>query len=58
MEQNTQGLTRIIRILDEELTELMTAGLHRQAEETRKRLDTYIDMRNSQERNTDDRQRT
>jgi hypothetical protein len=58
MEQNTQGLTRIIRILDEELTELMTAGLYRQAEETRKRLDTYIDMRNSQERNTDDRQRT
>ena len=50
MEQN--------RILDEELTELMTAGLYRQAEETRKRLDTYIDMRNSQERNTDDRQRT
>ena len=58
MEQNTQGLTRIIRILDEELTELMTAGLYRQAEETRKRLDTYIDMRNSQERNTDGRQRT
>jgi hypothetical protein len=58
MEQNTQGLTRIIRILDEELTELMIAGLYRQAEETRKRLDTYIDMRNSQERNTDDRQRT
>jgi len=51
-------LTRIIRILDEELTELMIAGLYRQAEETRKRLDTYIDMRNSQERNTDDRQRT
>ncbi len=52
MEQNSEGLNRIIRILDEELTELLTAGLYKQAEQTRKRLDVYIDMRN-QKGNTD-----
>ncbi len=45
MEQNTQGLNRIIRILDEELVELQAAGLIREAEKTRKRLETYVDMR-------------
>ena len=52
MEQNSEGLNRIIRILDEELTELLTAGLYKQAEQTRTRLDVYIDMRN-QKGNTD-----
>lgn len=46
MEKNFGGMTRIIRILDEELTELMSAGLYREAEKTRLRLETYIDMRN------------
>jgi hypothetical protein len=45
MEQNLTGINRIIRILDEELTELQTAGLYREAEKTRKRLETYLDMR-------------
>ena len=40
-------MNRIIRILDEELTEQMSAGLYREAEKTRKRLETYIDMRNT-----------
>ena len=47
MEKNFAGMNRIIRILDEELTEQMSAGLYREAEETRKRLETYIDMRNT-----------
>jgi|TARA_B100000530_G_C15827863_1_gene436215 hypothetical protein len=46
MEKNFAGMNRIIRILDEELTEQMSAGLYREAEKTRKRLETYIDMRN------------
>ena len=45
MEQNLTGINRIIRILDEELTELQTAGLYREAKKTRKRLETYLDMR-------------
>ena len=45
MEQNTQGLNRIIRILDEELVELQTAGLYKEAEKTRKRLEAYVNMR-------------
>jgi len=40
-------MNRIIRILDEELTEQMAAGLYREAERTRKRLEAYIDMRNT-----------
>lgn len=45
MEQDLAGINRIIRILDEELTELQTAGLYREAEKTRTRLETYLDMR-------------
>ena len=45
MEKNFAGIGRIIRILDEELTELQTAGLYREAEKTRKRLEVYLDMR-------------
>lgn len=45
METYTSGLNRIIRILDEEYTELQTAGLYREAEKTRKRLLAYMDMR-------------
>ena len=45
MEQNTAGINGIIRILDEELVELQAAGLIREAEKTRKRLETYVDMR-------------
>ena len=44
MEKNFAGMNRIIRILDEELTGQMSAGLCREAEKTRKRLETYIDM--------------
>tara|TARA_X000001036_G_scaffold30822_1_gene25379 strand:- start:720 stop:911 length:192 start_codon:yes stop_codon:yes gene_type:complete len=47
MEKNFAGMNRIIRILDEELTEQMAAGLYREAEKTRKRLEAYIDMRNT-----------
>lgn len=45
MEQNLTGINRIISILDEELTELQTAGLYREAEKTRQRLETYFNMR-------------
>ncbi len=45
MEQDLAGINRIIRILDEELTELQTAGLYREAEKTRTRLESYLDMR-------------
>jgi len=45
MEKNFAGMNRIIRILDEELTEQMAAGLYRESEKTRKRLEAYIDMR-------------
>lgn len=45
MEKNFAGINRIIRILDEELTELQTAGLYREAERARKRLEVYLDMR-------------
>jgi len=41
----TSGLNRIIRILDEEHTELQTAGLYREAEKTRARLEAYVSMR-------------
>jgi|TARA_R110002012_G_scaffold179375_2_gene345023 hypothetical protein len=47
MEKNFAGMNRIIRILDEELTEQMAAGLYRESEKTRKRLEAYIDMRNT-----------
>lgn len=50
MEQNTQGLNRIIRILDEELVELQTAGLYKEAEKTRKRLEAYVTMRATAQR--------
>ena len=40
-------MNRIIRILDEKLTEQMAAGLYRESEKTRKRLEAYIDMRNT-----------
>lgn len=50
MEQNTQGLNRIIRILDEELVELQTAGLYKEAEKTRKRLEAYVTMRSTAQR--------
>ena len=50
MEQNTQGLNRIIRILDEELVELQTAGLYKEAEKTRKRLEAYVGMRSTAQR--------
>lgn len=47
MEENIEGLSRIIRILDEELTELQSVGLYREAERTRKRLEAYLDMRDT-----------
>lgn len=47
MEKNFAGMNRIIRILDEELTEQLAAGLYRESEKTRKRLEAYIDMRNT-----------
>ena len=47
MEKNFAGMNRIIRILHEELTEQMAAGLYRESEKTRKRLEAYIDMRNT-----------
>ena len=47
MEKNFAGMNRIIRILDEELTEQMAAGLYRESEKNRKRLEAYIDMRNT-----------
>jgi predicted nuclease with TOPRIM domain len=42
----TKSMDRIIRILDDELTQLMDSGLYRQAEKTRYRLEVYMDMRN------------
>lgn len=45
MEKSSNGLKRILRILDEEYTELMAAGLYKEAEKTRKRLETYQNMR-------------
>lgn len=55
MEQDLTGLGRIIRILDEEYTELQSAGLYREAEKVYKRKQVYIDMRNQGK--TDERQR-
>jgi len=55
MEQDLAGLGRIIRILDEEYTELQSAGLYREAEKVYKRKQVYVDMRNQGK--TDDRQR-
>ena len=46
MEQDTAGLSRIIRVLDEEYTELQAAGLYREADKVFKRKQTYVDMRN------------
>jgi hypothetical protein len=57
MEKDTQGLARIIRVLDEELTELLSVGLYKQAEETRKRLLTYVDMRNQKNAELEERVR-
>tara|TARA_S200002703_G_scaffold135842_1_gene124874 strand:+ start:290 stop:463 length:174 start_codon:yes stop_codon:yes gene_type:complete len=45
MEKNTGGINRIIRILEEELTELQTVGLYERANSVRKRLEAYRDMR-------------
>ena len=55
MEQDIAGLGRIIRILDEEYTELQSAGLYREAEKAHKRKQVYVDMRN--QGTTDERQR-
>lgn len=44
MEKDNEGLGRILRILDEEYTELMAAGLYREAEKTRQRLEIYQKM--------------
>lgn len=46
MEQDTAGLGRIIRVLDEEYTQLQAAGLYREADRVFKRKQTYVDMRN------------
>lgn len=54
MEQDTAGLSRIIRVLDEEYTELQAAGLYREADKVFKRRQTYVDMRNE----ANDRQRS
>lgn len=54
MEQDTAGLSRIIRVLDEEYTELQAAGLYREADKVFKRKQTYVDMRNE----ANDRQRS
>jgi len=43
---DTKSMDRIIRILDDELTQLMDSGLYRQAEKTRGRLEVYMEMRN------------
>ena len=42
----TKSMDRIIRILDDELTQLMDSGLYREAEKTRARLEVYMEMRN------------
>ena len=47
MEARLAGINRIIRILDEELTELQAAGLYRESEKTRVRLETFMNMRDS-----------
>jgi len=54
MAQDTAGLSRIIRVLDEEYTELQAAGLYREADKVFKRKQTYVDMRNE----ANDRQRS
>jgi hypothetical protein len=54
MEQDTAGLGRIIRVLDEEYTQLQAAGLYREADRVFKRKQTYVDMRNE----ANDRQRS
>lgn len=46
MEQDLAGLGRLIRILDEEYTELQSAGLYREAEKVYKRKQAYVDMKN------------
>lgn len=47
MEARLAGINRIIRILDEELTELQAAGLYSESEKTRVRLETFMNMRDS-----------
>ena len=42
----TKSMDRIIRILDDELTQLMDSGLYREAEKTRARLEVFMEMRN------------
>jgi len=39
-------MSRIIRHLEEEAVELEVAGLYDQADNVRRKLETYIDMRN------------
>jgi len=46
MEENFAGMTRLINNLSEEVIELEAAGMYDEAEEVRKRLQTYRDMRN------------
>lgn len=41
MEKDNEGVGRILRILDEEYTELMAAGLYREAEKTWRRREVY-----------------
>ncbi len=55
MEQDLAGLGRLIRILDEEYTELQSAGLYREAEKVYKRKQAYVDMKN--QGTIDERQR-
>jgi lysylphosphatidylglycerol synthetase-like protein (DUF2156 family) len=44
MEKSPTGLGRIIRILDEEYTELMSVGLYKEAEKVFARLEVYRKM--------------
>ena len=46
MAENFGGMSRIIRHLEEEAVELEVAGLYDQADNVRRKLETYIDMRN------------
>lgn len=39
-------MNRIIRHLEEELVELEAAGLYERADEVRKKIGVYVDMRN------------
>lgn len=46
MAENFGGMNRIIRHLEEELVELESAGLYERADEVRKKIGAYVDMRN------------